>query len=121
MTEAPWYSRAFGPNYLRVYAHRSPAQAKEQVRAMQHCGLLPRAGRVLDKARATAEKAGVDFTASTLEAPAPYEAILATAKKKRCDLIVMASHGRRGLEGILLGSETHKVLTHGKLPVLVCR
>jgi nucleotide-binding universal stress UspA family protein len=47
--------------------------------------------------------------------------ILAVAKKKKCDLICMASHGRRGLAGILLGSETHKVLTHSKIPLLVMR
>jgi nucleotide-binding universal stress UspA family protein len=51
----------------------------------------------------------------------PYLAIIATAKSKRCDLIVMASHGRRGLSALLLGSETSKVLTHSTLPVLVCR
>ena len=51
----------------------------------------------------------------------PYEAIIDTAKKKECDLICMASHGRRGLSGVLLGSETLKVLTHSKIPVLVCR
>jgi nucleotide-binding universal stress UspA family protein len=47
--------------------------------------------------------------------------IIATAKKKKCDLICMASHGRRGISGVLLGSETHKVLTHSDLPVLVLR
>ena len=51
----------------------------------------------------------------------PWEAIIATARRKKCDLIVMASHGRRGLAGLLLGSETQKVLTHSKTPVLVCR
>lgn len=50
-----------------------------------------------------------------------WEGILKTARTKRCDLIVMASHGRRGLAGLLLGSETTKVLTHSKIPVLVCR
>ena len=44
-----------------------------------------------------------------------------TSAKSKCDLIVMASHGRRGLIGVLLGSETQKVLTHSKIPVLVCR
>ena len=47
--------------------------------------------------------------------------ILDTAKRRKCDLIVMASHGRRGLSALLMGSETNKVLTHSKLPVLVCR
>jgi nucleotide-binding universal stress UspA family protein len=51
----------------------------------------------------------------------PYEAIIEAAKKKKCDLIFMASHGRRGLSGLVLGSETHKVLIHSKIPVLVCR
>jgi len=51
----------------------------------------------------------------------PYEAIVDAAKKKKCDLIVMASHGRRGLSALVLGSETHKVLIHSKIPVLVCR
>ena len=51
----------------------------------------------------------------------PYEAIIDAAKKKKCDLIVMASHGRRGLSGMVLGSETQKVLVHSKIPVLVCR
>lgn len=51
----------------------------------------------------------------------PFEAIIELATKKGCDLIVMASHGRRGLAGLLIGSETTKVLTHSKTPVLVCR
>jgi len=51
----------------------------------------------------------------------PYEAIIDAARKRKCDLIFMASHGRRGLSGLVLGSETHKVLIHSKIPVLVCR
>ena len=51
----------------------------------------------------------------------PYEAILDAAKKFKCELIVMASHGRRGISGVLLGSETNKVLIHSKIPVLVVR
>ena len=51
----------------------------------------------------------------------PWEAIISAAKGKKCDLIVMASHGRRGISALLLGSETQKVLTHSKTPVLVCR
>jgi nucleotide-binding universal stress UspA family protein len=52
---------------------------------------------------------------------APWEGILKTAKARRADLVVMASHGRGSLSGLLLGSETTKVLTHSKIPVLVCR
>jgi nucleotide-binding universal stress UspA family protein len=50
-----------------------------------------------------------------------YEAIIDTAKQKECDLIVIASHGRRGIAGVLLGSETQKVLTHSTIPALVVR
>jgi nucleotide-binding universal stress UspA family protein len=51
----------------------------------------------------------------------PYQAIIDTAETKGCDLIVMASHGRRGIAALVLGSETVKVLTHSKIPVLVHR
>src|SRR6516164_2630211 len=51
----------------------------------------------------------------------PYEAIIATAQERGCDLIMMASHGRRGAQAFILGSETQKVLTHSKIPVLVFR
>jgi nucleotide-binding universal stress UspA family protein len=68
-----------------------------------------------------ARVAGVDHAQTISPATVPWEGILNTAKRKRCDLIVMASHGRRGLAGLLLGSETNKVLTHSKIPVLVCR
>ena len=51
----------------------------------------------------------------------PYEGIIRTAERKGCDLILMASHGRRGIKALLLGSETQKVLTHSKIPVLVYR
>lgn len=51
----------------------------------------------------------------------PAEAILETARRQKCDLVVMASHGRHGIAALLLGSETQKVLTHAKLPVLVHR
>ena len=63
----------------------------------------------------------VDFATMTLTADNPWEGIIRAAKSKRADLIVMASHGRRGLAGLILGSETTKVLTHSKVPVLVCR
>jgi nucleotide-binding universal stress UspA family protein len=51
----------------------------------------------------------------------PWESIIEVAKAKQCDLIFMASHGRRGLAGLLMGSETNKVLTHTDIPVLVWR
>ncbi len=79
-----------------------------------------RARTILDKVEVKARKAGVNCATNFNASLHPYEAIIKAAKKSRCDLIIMASHGRRGIAGIVLGSETHKVLTHSKLPVLVC-
>ncbi|MFO1323206.1 MAG: universal stress protein [Burkholderiales bacterium] len=79
------------------------------------------AAKVLEKASMKARSAGVPCTTVHAIAAAPWEAILAAAKKGKCDAIVMASHGRKGIVGLLLGSETTKVLTHSKLPVLVVR
>ena len=70
---------------------------------------------------AEARRAGVACAGVAPVADQPWEGILKAARGKRCDLIVMASHGRRGIAGLLLGSETTKVLTHSKIPVLVCR
>ena len=66
-------------------------------------------------------EAGVPCTALAVNSLEPSEAIIDTATKNGCDLIFMASHGRKGLSSLLLGSETHKVLTHTKIPVLVYR
>lgn len=68
-----------------------------------------------------AKAAKVPFDGITVMSESPYEAIIEAAQKGGCDLIFMASHGRRGLQGLLLGSETLKVLTHCKIPVLVYR
>lgn len=73
---------------------------------------------VLDK---EARAAGLSARRVVMVHDSPSKAIIRTAKAKKCDLIVMASHGRRGLEALVLGSETTKVLTHSKIPVLVCR
>ena len=70
---------------------------------------------------ALAGAAGVACHAHTVEALHPWEAIIDHAKTQACDLIVMASHGRRGLSALLLGSETQKVLTHSAIPVLVIK
>jgi nucleotide-binding universal stress UspA family protein len=75
----------------------------------------------LRKAADAAKSAGVRCTTRMLTSSQPHQAIIATARSRGCDLIVMASHGRRGLSAMLLGSETIKVLTHCKRPVLVVR
>ena len=73
------------------------------------------------KAQDAAAAAGITAHGHTVEAIHPWEAIIEHAKAQSCDLVVMASHGRRGLSALLLGSETQKVLTHVDLPVLVVR
>jgi len=70
---------------------------------------------------AAAEAAGVPCEGHTVEALHPWEAIIDHAQQNKVDLLVMASHGRRGVQALLLGSETQKVLTHCKTPVLIVR
>ena len=79
------------------------------------------AAKMLAKAERAVKSAGVSCAKVVATSNEPWRAIIRTARAKRCDLIVMASHGRRGLAGFLLGSETTKVLTHTRTPVLVCR
>jgi nucleotide-binding universal stress UspA family protein len=68
-----------------------------------------------------AKRAGVGCATLLAENSRPWEAILKTARARKCDAIVMASHGRSGLVGMFLGSETQRVLAHSKIPVLVIR
>jgi nucleotide-binding universal stress UspA family protein len=70
---------------------------------------------------AEARARGVAATAVSVVGGEPWQAVLRAARARKCDLIVMASHGRRGLAGLLLGSETTRVLTHSRIAVLVCR
>ena len=77
--------------------------------------------KILAEVSAMAAKLEVPTTTVTVFDHSVDKAIVRTAKTRRCDLIVMASHGRRGIRGILLGSETQKVLTHCQIPVLVHR
>ncbi len=80
-----------------------------------------RANEYLSFVTKVAKAAGVECDLVNVTSDKAFKAIIDTAKKRQCDLIVMASHGRRGVEGFLLGSETQKVLTHSQVPVLVCR
>jgi nucleotide-binding universal stress UspA family protein len=100
--------------------------------------LMPEAGAMLDlsiyeeaqdqaaqsnatKIKILAENAKVDFEIVVTRGTHPYEEIIATANEKHCDVIWIASHGRRGLDKLLLGSETQRVLAHSVLPVVVYR
>jgi nucleotide-binding universal stress UspA family protein len=84
-----------------------------------NCAAL--AGRRLADIENAARGAGVACRTEHVSDDDPYAAIIAAAERHGCDLIIMASHGRRGLRGLLLGSETQKVLVHSTLPVLVHR
>jgi nucleotide-binding universal stress UspA family protein len=90
------------------------AFAKHAEHVKQH------ATKVLSHVADVAKAAGVTCESIQLEHDQPYEAIIKTAEDNGCDLIVMASHGRSGISAVLLGSVTNKVLTHTKIPVLVC-
>ena len=79
------------------------------------------AAQILTDAQLKAKARGVPCEVEQLESDSPYDVIIKTADKRGCDLIAMASHGRRGVAAIVLGSETLKVLTHSKIPVLVYR
>jgi nucleotide-binding universal stress UspA family protein len=79
------------------------------------------AGRILDGASERARARGVTCDRVHVKDQHPAEGIIATAKDKGCDLIVMASHGRRGVKRLLLGSQAHEVLTHCSVPALIVR
>jgi len=79
------------------------------------------AAKYLGAIKTAASAAGVPCEVAHVDAEHAYEAIIDTAKTAGCDLIFMASHGRKGASALVLGSETVKVLTHSKIPVLVCR
>lgn len=88
----------------------------------QHAAMIRNtAEKYLGVVKEEAAKAGVPCKLVHVTNDFPAEAIIAAAQKEKCDLIFMASHGRRGIKGLLLGSETQKVLTHGKVAVLVSR
>ena len=94
-----------------AYLHPWEGEANEDKRAEE----------ILGSVENLCQEAGVKCGKLTLASNIVYEAIIDAANTSNCDLIFMASHGRRGLSALLLGSETHKVLTHSKIPVLVHR
>ena len=106
----------FQPYYFGEYNPPDMPTAKEFDRSAREAGK-----KYLQQVEKAARAAGLAYVGLVVKAVAPYQGIINAAKKGRCDLIFMASHGRRGLAGLLLGSETHKVLTHSKIPVLVSR
>lgn len=105
----PYYGFAVEPDLVTIGAE----EYKKDVEKL--------AAHSLDVAKDIAAAAQVPCELIHVEHPQPYQAIIDAAKARGCDLIVMASHGRRGLAAIVLGSETVKVLTHSTIPVLVVR
>jgi nucleotide-binding universal stress UspA family protein len=105
----PFHPVEMTPSVFTAHAEEHDAQAKASAR------------RALDQVTAAAQNAGVSCTPVHRVSHGVYEAIIGLAAEAGCDLIFMASHGRRGVAALLLGSETHKVLTHSKIPVLVTR
>jgi nucleotide-binding universal stress UspA family protein len=107
---APYYEG------MMVYVPPSALDPKEYKRNTEK-----QARAILENVISKARVLGVDCGHTFVTDAQPWNAILKYARANKCDAIVMASHGRRGLAGFLLGSETTKVLTHSKIPVLVCR
>jgi nucleotide-binding universal stress UspA family protein len=109
---APYVSPAYGEGMMYM-----PAVSSKRYKQITE----REARKALAVVEIEARTAGTEYGSTMLIANNPWEGIIRAAKAKKCDLIVMSSHGRRGLAGLLLGSETTKVLTHSKVPVLVCR
>lgn len=82
-------------------------------------GTVAHAEASLAQIRAAAEKAKVGYKGLHMVSSSPADSIMRIAQREKCDLVVMSSHGRRGLKRALIGSETNYVLTHSKVPVLV--
>lgn len=108
----PWRTPIYSEG-ITYGVPRSPAQHKE---AMEKA-----ARKALSVLEIEAETAKLACAIEIVTADRPWEGILRVAKAKRCDLVSMTSHGRGGLKGLLLGSETTRVLAHSRIPVLVTR
>ena len=108
------------PRYPRSYFEGGmPVDASDVKRIEGQWG--DAAQTLVDAIKAKGVEQGVTVKAVTAKSDMVAEAVIAAAKKHKCDLIVMASHGRKGLKRLLLGSETQQVLTHSHIPVLVLR
>jgi nucleotide-binding universal stress UspA family protein len=88
----------------------------------EHAALIEHAAKkYLGFIEQEAAQAGVPCETLSVTSEYPADTIVETAHKRKCDLVFMASHGRRGLSAVLIGSETQKVLAHARIPVLVYR
>jgi nucleotide-binding universal stress UspA family protein len=108
------------PRYPQTYFEGGVALAATEVARIEK-QWQAEAMDVVNAVKAAGQLKEVKVKAVTAKSDLISEAIISTAKKQKCDLIVMASHGRKGIKRLLLGSETQQVLTHSHTPVLVLR
>ena len=111
---------ARAPVMLPYYAEPAMVLPLKTEELMEKQGIAA-TKRYLAKMEEIAKKAGVAFKGVQIVDPSPADSIVRIAKKEKCELIVMASHGRRGISRLLLGSETNHVLMRSRMPVLVVR
>lgn len=129
LTDGVALAKLCGAKVTGVHVYPSfhiPAEAAYVVSDLQSPAELTgrakaKAREFLDRIEAAVRAAGLEFEGVALQDDLIWRGIIATATKNGCDLIAMAAHGRRGLAALVLGSETNKVLTHSKIPVLVYR
>jgi nucleotide-binding universal stress UspA family protein len=108
------YVPPMGPDVTVMYIPGTSPQEYDKAARAQ-------AAKALAVIEREAKAADVRCTTQTVEALHPWQGILKVARAKKCDVVAMASHGRSGLGGLILGSETARVLAHSKIPVLVTR
>jgi nucleotide-binding universal stress UspA family protein len=106
---------------IEPYAYASLAEYRPETIAEYEQRSEALAGERLATVLALAKEGAIACQGRTVRGFSPFEAIIDTARHEGCDVIFMASHGRRGLGAVLLGSETQKVLTHSQIPVMVYR
>ena len=115
-------SPVFYPSELQAYAAPAIAAREYAARAREHEEFWKqKAARALEPIELMAREAGVVCSTVHRVSDSPWEVIISVATERGCDVIFMASHGRRGVNALLIGSETNKVLTHTKIPVTVWR
>jgi len=108
------------PRYPRSYLEGGATIELSEIKRIE-TQWSEQAQAVLNKIKSDAKALGVSAKTSIVKSDLVAEAIISTAEKQNADLIVMASHGRKGIKRLLLGSETQHVLTHSSMPVLVLR
>jgi nucleotide-binding universal stress UspA family protein len=120
MTGAELVALKVVPRYPLTYFEGGMTVAMNEVNRIEE-EWLAEAKATVNAVKSAAQKKAVKVKAVTVKSDLIAETIMATAKRSQCDLIVMASHGRKGIRRLLLGSETQHVLTHSAIPVLVLR